>query len=216
MLPLQRGMTVAGSFAFESAAPPGFDPTRVRVTMTPLSQNMLETGTVPATSGDSTGKFTLRGVIPGRYRLNVTAGGGLVPRSAMFGAVDVFDAMVEVKPGEDLANGVVTLSNKLGELGGSMRDTSNGPMTDFTIVLFSADQRFWTPQSRRIQAVRPASDGSFNFRNLPGGDYRIVAVIDPEPGQWFDAKYLEALVGGSIIVKVNEGQRTTQDLRAGR
>ena len=216
VLPLQRGMTVSGTFAFDGAPPPGFDPARVRVTMTPLSQNSIEIGPVPAGSGDSTGKFTLRGAMPGRYRLNVTAGGGLIPRSAMFGAVDVFDAMVEVRPGEDLANGVVTFASKLGELGGSMRDAANGPVTDFTIVLFSADQRFWTPQSRRIQAVRPASDGSYNFRNLPGGDYRLVAVIDPEPGQWFDAKYLESLLGGSIIVKVNEGLRTTQDLRAGR
>lgn len=216
VLPLQKGMTVSGSFAFDGAPPPGFDPTRVRVTMTPLSQNMLENLSVPAGSGDSTGKFALRGVMPGRYRLNVTAGGGLMPRSAMFGAVDVFDAMVEIKPGEDLANGIVTFATKLGELGGSMRDAANGPITDFTIVLFSAEPRFWTPQSRRIQAVRPSSDGSFSFRNLPAGDYRVVAVIDPEPGQWFDAKYLEALLGGSIIVKVNEGQKTTQDLRAGR
>ena len=32
-------------------------------------------------------------------------------------------------------------------------------MPDYTLILYPADQRFWAPQSRRIQSARPATDG---------------------------------------------------------
>jgi len=81
------------------------------------------------------------------------------------------------------------------------------------VVAFSADERFWTPQSRRVQAARPATDGRFAFRALPPGDYRLVAVTDVEPGQWFDPAFLRQLVGGSVPLSIADGERKVQDLR---
>ena len=68
-----------------------------------------------------------------------------------------------------------------------------------------------------MQATRPASDGRFSFGGLPAGEYRLAAVSEVEQGQWFDPAFLRQLLGASITVSLNDGERKTQDLRlAGR
>ena len=86
-------------------------------------------------------------------------------------------------------------------------------MPDYTLIVYPADQRFWTPQSRRIQSARPATDGRFTFRNLPAGDYRLVPVYDPEPGAWFDPAFLLQLESASVRVSIAEGEKKEQHLR---
>jgi hypothetical protein len=123
---------------------------------------------------------------------------------------------LDVKPGEDVSGGVVTFSNQWAELTGAMTNASGQPAPDYTLILFAADSRFWLPQSRRIQAVRPASDGRYSFRSLPPGEYRLIAVEDVEPGQWFDPAFLKELVGGAMPVSIVKGQKQTQDIRISR
>ena len=81
------------------------------------------------------------------------------------------------------------------------------------LVVFAADPRYWTPASRRIVAMRPSSDGRYGFRDLPAGEYRLAALTDAEPGQWFDPRVLRELTGASIPVRLGEGEQRGQDLR---
>jgi hypothetical protein len=69
------------------------------------------------------------------------------------------------------------------------------------------------PQARRIQSSRPGTDGKFTFRNLPPGDYRLTAVTDVEPGEWFDPAFLEQLLNASIPVILREGEKKVQDIK---
>ena len=69
------------------------------------------------------------------------------------------------------------------------------------------------PQSRRIQSVRPGTDGRFVFRGIPAGEYRLTAVTDVEPGEWYDPTFLEQLMNASITVSVREGERKVQDIK---
>ena len=130
----------------------------------------------------------------------------------MFGGRDVLDTMLDVKGGDELTGGIVTFTNQLSELSGSLQDQSGKPVPDFTIVVFSSDRRFWTPQSRRIQAMRPSTDGRFSFRNLPAGEYRLIAVVDPEPGEWFDPAFLNQLVGATMPITIGDGEREVQNV----
>jgi hypothetical protein len=134
----------------------------------------------------------------------------------MFAGRDVLDVPLDLKPGEDVAGGVLTFSNRWAELTGAMTDAVGRPAADYTLILFAADSRFWLPQSRRIQAVRPASDGRYAFRSLPPGDYRLIAVEDVEPGQWFDPAFLKDLVGGAMPVSLTQGEKRTQNVRVAR
>jgi len=213
---LQAGMKVNGKLQFEGGAVPT-DLTRVRVALSPsgttngpdLAQN------APAQL-DATGRFTISGVAPGRYTVRVQ---GQVQtftlKSAVTGGRDALDFPLVVKPNEDVADITLTMTTKTQELGGTLTDGQNQPATDYSVIVYSSDTQYWTPQSRRIVSVRPGTDGKFIVRSLPPGDYLMAAVTDVEPGAWFDPEFLQQLRSASARVTLAEGDKKTQDLRLG-
>ena len=211
---LQPGMHVNGHLTFEGAAAPT-DLTRVRVALAPAGTNPpgdLAQNT-PAQL-DATGHFTISGVAPGRYTMRVQGGvQTFTLRAALVGNRDILDFPLEVKPNEDVADITMVMTTKTQELTGTLTDAQNQPATGYSVIVFSADPQFWTPQSRRIASVRPGTDGRFTARNLPAGDYLIAAVTDVEPGEWFDPEFLQQLRPASARVTLNEGDKKTQDLR---
>jgi hypothetical protein len=216
LVTLQPGMTISGSVVFEGGSGPPPNLSRMSLTLAPVGQAAGgEMALAPPGPVDANGRFTIRGVMPGRYRIVPSAGvpSSFTIRSSVFAGRDTLDFPLEVKPGEDHAGGVLTFSTSTSELAGTLQDATGQPAQGFTVVAFSADERFWTPQSRRVQAARPATDGRFAFRALPPGDYRLVAVTDVEPGQWFDPAFLRQLVGGSVPLSIADGERKVQDLR---
>ena len=219
VLTLQRGMTMSGAVVFEgSPAPAELNRVVLRASMADTGDTTLafeQPGSAPAPL-DASGRFSIAGVVPGRYRVIGSGAQGFTIKSAVFNGRDVMDFPVEVKPGEDVAGGVITFTTKSTELGGALSDSSGAPMAEHTIVVFAADSRYWTPQSRRIQVARPATDGRYTFRGLPPGEYRLVAVTDVEPGQWLQPDFLKQLVAGSIPVTLAEGEKKAQDLRIAR
>jgi hypothetical protein len=210
VLTLRRGMNVSGVVTFDDgrSAPA---PDGIRLSLAALGATALDRA--PTTTIQRNGMFQLRDVPPGRYQLiaaPLPAGHSL--KSAIFGGRDVLDSLLEVRPNEDLA-GVVTISPRLTEIAGSVVDSAGRALTDYTIVVFAADAQYWTPRSRRIQATRPSSDGRYAVQGLPPGSYRLVAITDPEPGQWFDPSFLRKLTAESTVVNVADGERKVQDLR---
>jgi hypothetical protein len=89
----------------------------------------------------------------------------------------------------------------------------SGPVADHSVVLFPADRELWVPQSRRIHVAQPDAQGRYTIRNLPPGEYRIAAVIPPEPGQQFDREFLGQAASVSISVTLAAGEQKTQDIR---
>ena len=116
---------------------------------------------------------------------------------------------------EDVNDGLVTFAAGVvpTELSGAITDQTGQPAVDYTIVVFSSDQRFWTPGSRRIVTSRPSTDGKYTLRGLPAGDYQIAALSDLEPGMQYDLEFLKALLVASTRVTLGEGAKVTQDLR---
>ena len=219
-LNLQRGMTVTGSVMFNGPSTVALDYSKLRMTLAPAEDASFKADglfvrEVPVTAD---GQFTVRGVIPGRYRVVPAVGvpPGFQIESAMFLGRDTLDFPLDVKPGEDVGGGVVTFSTQQTELTGALTDGTGKPAPNYTLILFAADGRFWTPQSRRIQSIRPSSDGRYAFRSMPPGEYRLVAVDDVEPGQWFDPAFLKELIGASMPVSLAPGEKRTQDIRTGR
>ena len=66
---------------------------------------------------------------------------------------------------------------------------------------------------RRIQQVRPGTDGKFIVRNLVAGTYHLAALTDVVPGEWNDPQFLEQLVAGAITLTLAEGEKKAQDIR---
>jgi hypothetical protein len=216
VLTLQQGMSFTGRLVFEGATPPPADLTRMRVSLTPV-QSPGSPGEIAMSAAgrvDETGRFSIASVVPGRYRLNASgAGSGWYLGSSVVDSQDSLDFPVEIKPGQNVTGAVVTFVDRQSELTGTIVNEKAQPVPDYTLIVYPADQRFWIPQSRRIQSTRPATDGRYSFRNLPAGDYRLVPVYDPEPGSWFDPAFLQQLENAAVRVSIADGEKKEQHLR---
>ena len=232
-LMLQPGMTVSGRVDFDGMGAPPTDLARVRVSLTSRGSQGMEMGGVPPAEVDGSGRFTINGVPPGRYVFSASAptgaqagrGAGPVPTPALSGnaawtlksvsisGTDALDFPLEVGPNVNVSDAVVTFTDRQQELSGMIQDSSGRPTADFTIIVFPTDRRYWLPLSRRITSTRPGTDGKFSIRSLPAGDYRLTAVTDVEPGEWYDPNFLAQLMNASISFSLNAGEKKVQDIR---
>jgi uncharacterized protein (DUF2141 family) len=142
-----------------------------------------------------------------------TQGGSWTLKASVANGRDTLDFPLELRPNENPAGVLLTFTDQTQTLSGTLQDATGRPTPDFTIIVFAADKQYWTPQARRIASTRPGTDGRYTFRGLPAGDYRITAVTDVEPGEWYDPAFLAQLANASIPVTLNEGQTKTQDLK---
>jgi hypothetical protein len=81
------------------------------------------------------------------------------------------------------------------------------------VIVFPADGSLRQSGSRRIAIVRPASDGTFSVKNLPGGAYRLAALTDVDETDAADPAFLASLDSASVPITITDGQVTRQDLR---
>jgi protocatechuate 3,4-dioxygenase beta subunit len=232
VLNLQSGMTVSGRIEFQGAAlPPLMDLQRVRVTLVTRGQQLFEGGPTPPAEVDASGNFTITGVVPGRYVLSgsipagargnqpaargvpTPGGGSWVLRSVMIAGRDALDFPIEIGPNQNITGASVLFTDQTQSLSGTIQDATGRPTADFTIILYPSNNQYWVPQSRRIASARPGTDGRFNFGSIPPGEYRITAVTDVEPGEWYDPAFLSQLLPVSIPVAVAEGEKKVQDIR---
>ena len=134
-------------------------------------------------------------------------------RRAEIDGRDILDFPLDVAPHENIKDAVVTFTNRTQDLAGRIQDATGRPTADFTIIVFPTDSRYWLPRARRIASTRPGTDGSFMVRDLPAGDYRLTAVTDVEPGEWYDPNFLSQLVPVSIPITLREGEKKVQDIK---
>ncbi len=210
-LALEDTFAVSGAVRFEGdGAAPSLRGSRVTLQPATLSGVSVSSGSATI---NADGTFTIAGVTPGRYRLNIGLPGPQVAwtaKSATLGGRDALDGAVEVR--QPLADALITITDRLSELGGKV-DGPNG--ADCTLVLFAQNREYWTSPSRRVMTSRTAKDGTFTFRRIPPGDYSLAAVEDVEPGEWFDPAFLQRIASTAIRVTIAEGEKKTQDVHLG-
>lgn len=238
-LRLAPGMTVSGRITVDAATLPPIARSSVTVTLAPVmnTSGLPEEAAAMAmfggglggsmgTAGED-GVFEVKGVTPGRYRVNVMAPGMLpisipgvslpppswMTRSIVMGGRDVSDLIVEIRPNEDVKDLAVTVTDRVTELTGVVYDEAGRPTPAFPIVVFATDRAYWATGSRRVQQARPASDGRYKFTALPAGEYYVCAPTDLDPNDLADPFFLEQLVAASFKLTIAPGEKKTQDLR---
>lgn len=226
---LQRGVTVSGNITVESsgaAAPTDYSSFRIDVPdLAPLPPGPGG-GRGPNMSGgraQKNGAFQVTDLLPGKHFIRVTGGGqGTMQgqaqgqwtlKSVSIGGQDVTDQAIDLKPGQDVENVTILLTDRATDISGTVRDPTNTGIAALTVIAFSSDPQFWGAQSRHIQAVRTDQSGAFHIRSLPPGDYLIVVSDDVEQGEWFDPAYLEQVRTGAKHIAIGEGEKATLDLR---
>ena len=223
---MQPGMTATGKVQFKGTRlVPDGDLSRVRLVLTPAPMpgggTRISFGGTPQAVVEPNGQFKITGITPGRYRVS-----GIAPlpmgsapgltwtlQSAIAKGRDVLDFPLEVGPNEEIGEIVVTFGDTTQEVNGMLQDPTGRPAPDYTIIVFAADNKFWTSPTRRVRSARPGTDGKFTVLNLPPGEYRVAAVVDVSPTEITDPLFLEQLVPASQPITLAEGQKKTQDLR---
>jgi hypothetical protein len=69
--------------------------------------------------------------------------------------------------------------------------------------------------SRRVQQVRPASDGTYRITGLPAGEYYVGAVTTLELDDLYAPAFLQQIVPIAFTIAIADGEAKEQDLRIG-
>jgi hypothetical protein len=139
--------------------------------------------------------------------------GQWVLKSAMVNGRDSLDFPFEITPNQDAPGATLVFTDRTQTLSGTIQDSSGRATSDYTIIVFPSDSNYWLPQARRIASSRPGTDGRFSFGSLPAGSYRLTAVTDVEPGEWYDPTFLTQLVPASIPISLADGEKKIQDIK---
>lgn len=222
VLTLQPGLTVAGRVRLERApgASPAPDVSRVRVHLYNVSPTRRGFGP-GAVSGDvsASGEFVVEGVVPGRYRVSAAYAGNLASgwsvTSVLHDERNALDFPLEVTPDGSVTGLAITMTRATQGVSGVLLGGDGKPAPGLTIVLFPEDRALWA-STGRIRTVRSGQDGRYIINDIRAGEYRIAALTDVVPGDVDDPAFLETLIAASIPVAIREGERKTQDLRAGK
>jgi hypothetical protein len=206
---LELPVNVVLQSAGGNAAPP-----RIEITLQPLRPWQQEPAIVATAT---TRSLTLRDVAPGGYALSAKAldanGVDLGWRlmQIVVDGRDVTDADLVIP--DTGASLIVTMTDQAQTIDGRLILPAGGPAVSTTVIVFPADRRFWLPRSRRVAVARPGTDGRFAFTSLPAGDYRMIALLDPDMEQIADPAFLETLVPASFAISLAPGEHKTLDLR---
>jgi hypothetical protein len=213
---LEPGVNVGGRVVFESANPLRQDAGAWLMPMDSFPGVRIETVDGNSTFTVSTGEFLIEGVLPGRYVIQ--AGGAersikspWMLKAATLGGRDVLDVPIEFRPGEEITDARLTVTDRISELTGKVAGASDTQTRDESVVVFSADQRHWWAGSRRTRVVRPDAKGLYTVRPLPPGTY-IVTLLPNAVSQEELLFRLPALAGTGVRVTIGDGERKVQDL----
>ena len=224
-LTLQQGMTVGGRLAFEAAnntTPPALGSMRMMMVSSTLAEGGGLAGNPGANMSMSTanpdGTFSFQGLAPGRYALSASGPGmstSWMQKAVMVGGRNVWHSGgLDIRPGEDVGDITVVMTDQVGEVSGSLLDSNGRPATELYVFVFPTDKSAWTQVSQRMRPpVRPASDGRFRVTPLLPGDYHVVALSRFDPGNLYDTAFLEQVAAASIKITLAEGEKKVQDIR---
>jgi hypothetical protein len=207
------GVTLQGRFVFEGGrSPPPL--TAVRSFALPLSTASSPGGNPMAWVRDD-GAFTLYGMPPGVYWPEFAMGirlpfGAWWLKSIVLEGRELLDAPLDLRT--SASDVVVRFADSASQLTGRAAFASGTPAMNAMVVAFSVDRRGWFFNSRRIAAVPVDALGRYDVRNLPPGEYHVVASATLEPFEWFDPESLEKLAQSAAKVTIRGDEAVTRDV----
>jgi hypothetical protein len=203
------GVTVSGRIAYQGQAP---QKQTVQVVAVPPAGGpspigmLLNSKALGGGRVSQDGTFELRG-IAGPQIIGVQGmPAGWALKSVTIDGVDVTDVPYDFKPGNNVAGLVVTLTDRLTEITGNVRDGRGQPVVDYVLVAFPEDTKLWGAQSRYVQTTRPNQNGTFSIKGLPPGRYHAAIVPALENGLQNDPSVLEQLRPRARSFSLSEGQ----------
>jgi hypothetical protein len=149
----------------------------------------------------------------GPSRIRVTLPDGWMVKTIRHSAIDIADAVLEPRSGEDYSNVEVVISNKVTTVSGLLTDANGAPIADGTVIVFSTESDKWSEGSRFVRAARPDQQGQYQIKGLPGGEYFAVAIDYVQDGMWNDPEYLESIRSRALRFLLSDVETRTVGLK---
>jgi hypothetical protein len=139
---------------------------------------------------------------------------GWMLKSVSLNGQDITDTPMEFAPGQTFGGVQVVMTKKIASLSGAVTDARGNPALDATVVVFPANDKLWTFQSRFIRAARPDQDGRYRISTLPSPEqYLVVAVQGLEDGQAGDPDFLASVRDAATKFELGEGETKAVDVK---
>jgi hypothetical protein len=210
------GISVSGRVVFQGQKPQEGITRGLQITAVPESGQQSIMGIAGRALGggrvSDDGTFELRGVLGSELLRVGGVPGGWTLKSIVVNGEDVTDRPYDFRPGNNVTAVAITLTDRLTDLSGSVRDAKGQPAKDYVLVLFPEDGKLWTGQSRYIRTARPNQEGNFSVKGLPPGRYLAAALESLENGAQNDPALLEQLRPRSKSFSLVEGVPTNLTL----
>lgn len=151
------------------------------------------------------GAFTLRNLGPGTYRVQVqNLPDGYYVKSIRFAGRDLVHRELDLSGGGAVLE--VVLSAKPASISGTVRNSDGDPAAD---VFVNA----WSKDDPDIRTARTDASGRFTLRNLPPGDYRVIAWESIDRGVIENPAFRAGFESQAATKILQEGSQETVDLK---
>ena len=188
VLDLEPGVALSGVVQMDDSERKDFALDRTGVEL--VSEIYLGNSGVAAASSD--GAFTLRPVVPARWRLRVNAPPAFV-KSAWLGAQEITGRAFDIAPGERGPLKIVLSTNT-----GAVQGTGPPGCTVWAVRVREG------PRQTGDMGANVDPSGHFSVRSLAPGKYRLVAAPAGAP-QPYDE--------GNLEITIHEGETVTADVK---
>lgn len=153
--------------------------------------------------------FGIDGLLPGNYLVGSPT---MQVLSVTWRGRDVTDVGLELT--ENIEDLVVTLTSQTTMLTGTVTGLSDSRVRAVALA-FPTDSRLWSSYGwtpRRLRTALINADGTFAIRNLPAGDYLLIAVEERFASSWTDPAFLRAAVIQATRVSLAWGAKADVSL----
>jgi len=206
--------TISGRITFASGDRSSLKPSTVRLGIQPGSTSGILLGPFPppvAAKEDWSFQSTARaGTL--RVALLGVPGGAWTVKAIHYRGADVTDTGFEVRPGEDVNDIEVALTDQISNLSGLVTNGRGDMVKDYWTVVFARDHDKWS-SGRYVRTSRGDRDGRFKVTGLPAAEYFVIAVDALDPGESSDPDFLSRLETRASRFSLGEGETKTLDLK---
>lgn len=184
--------------------------------MTPtvgLTETVALGARVPSARVAQDGSFKMEGIGPSRF--GVTVAGlpqGWYLKAARFGGADVLKTGIDFSTGGGGGEMAIVLGNKPASVTGVVRNSRGDAEQGLVVALWTAEADFGSTNNG-VRTAYTNQNGTFNFANLPPGEYFVAAFEDAEPGQMMNRDLLKMVTGDAEELKLDESGAAANELK---
>jgi hypothetical protein len=206
------GAVVSGNIVSDTGDPFDFKAAQLQVAARAGSPDATVMGQQGSRVGDDW-SFSLRNLTDS-VLIRTASPAGWTLKSVFLNGQDITDQPTDFPPGQTVTGMQIVLTRKVTALSGLVTDTRGNPVLDATVVVFPANEKLWTYQSRFIKAARPDQEGRYRMTALPGGEnYLVIALQGLDDGQAGDPEFLASVRDLAAKLDIGDGETKSVDVK---